>query len=212
MTFQSFFMLMTNQPSFFVSSESDWGKVPTLESGSSWAGPYNAFLGPNEIRASGFGGGADKVHDSLFGRAIIPRGQRVLSSGDGGAEERKHQEAKSNVEDFHDFGKIVLPGRNKLTSLKPACAHAICPCYDSRRKRHNSFCFFASEGTVNPELSRNARIQRTHHRPRLVTKYGPESGLKRLPFCLTPHDRKNCRSRTGHQCEQSLGLLLQPIL
>ena len=37
--FQSFFMLMTIQPFFFASSYSAWVKVPTLVSGSPWAGP-----------------------------------------------------------------------------------------------------------------------------------------------------------------------------
>ena len=37
--FQSFFMLMTVQPSFFASSYSAWVKAPTLVSGSPWAGP-----------------------------------------------------------------------------------------------------------------------------------------------------------------------------
>jgi hypothetical protein len=40
----------------------------------------NALLGWNEFCPSGFRGGADKVDDGLFGRAIIPRGQRVLGS------------------------------------------------------------------------------------------------------------------------------------
>ena len=37
--FQSFFMLMTNQPFDLASSYSAWVKVPTLVSGSPWAGP-----------------------------------------------------------------------------------------------------------------------------------------------------------------------------
>jgi hypothetical protein len=36
--FQPFFMLMTVQPSCFPSSYSAWVKVPTLVSGSPWAG------------------------------------------------------------------------------------------------------------------------------------------------------------------------------
>jgi hypothetical protein len=36
--FQSFFMLMTVQPSCFASSYSAWVKVPTLVSGNPWAG------------------------------------------------------------------------------------------------------------------------------------------------------------------------------
>ena len=36
---QSFFMLITVQPSFFASSYSAWVKVPTLLSGRPWAGP-----------------------------------------------------------------------------------------------------------------------------------------------------------------------------
>src|SRR5215469_11208664 len=40
MRFQSFFMLMTVQPFFVASSYNAWVKVPTLVSGSPWAGPY----------------------------------------------------------------------------------------------------------------------------------------------------------------------------
>jgi hypothetical protein len=39
MRFQSFFMLITVQPSFFASSYSACVKVPTLLSGRPWAGP-----------------------------------------------------------------------------------------------------------------------------------------------------------------------------
>jgi hypothetical protein len=39
MRFQSFFMLMAIQPSFFASSKSDWVKVPTLVWGNPFAGP-----------------------------------------------------------------------------------------------------------------------------------------------------------------------------
>jgi hypothetical protein len=39
MRFQSLFMLITVQPRVFASSMSDWGKVPTLVSGSPPAGP-----------------------------------------------------------------------------------------------------------------------------------------------------------------------------
>jgi hypothetical protein len=42
----------------------------------------DAFLGRDKIRAASFGGGFDKVYDGLLGRALRPRGERILGVSD----------------------------------------------------------------------------------------------------------------------------------
>ena len=61
----------------------------------------NSFPGRDKLRASGFHGLANKVHDGLPRRSVVPRGERVLSLRGGVAGKENRQQGKRPADGFH---------------------------------------------------------------------------------------------------------------
>ena len=87
----------------------------------------DAFLGRDKIRAAGFRGRFDKVHDGLFRRAVVPRGKRVLGLGVSEAGESDRQQGDGLADGFHGFSSLQrticftgeVAGRSDTN--RPAC-------------------------------------------------------------------------------------------
>jgi hypothetical protein len=78
----------------------------------------NPFFGWNKLRASGFRGRADEVHDGLLGGAVVPRGQRILCSGSAvSGEGHRQQQGKGEADRFHNVSTVVMSGATGFVSM-----------------------------------------------------------------------------------------------